>query len=706
MNARIWGIIGGVALVLALLSPLVLGSAQKVERLFEAAEVLYERSNYEGAIVKYKEALKESKKIGAKTERIDKGFKVLVNLKIARCYYELGEDSSDVRHYQNALRHIEEVVLETQVVKHKEELSYLWAETLYKTGKLDQAKLKFSQLIEKFPNSRWVEKALYVIGDINYQQGNCGEALNTFQKLIAEFPHSEFKAKVEQRITELGCLIDNGPGPPEPPIPIPEPTDETMFKSASNLKQHGRVHDAYQLYTDLITQYPDSKYVPDAHVAKAEIHLEAEDYVNARLNYEEAIYNTDDQERKIELYKKYQLTYLVPVYADQAKQHSSSDELFVKARLFRKEKRFLEAAKIYEEIANRPLSTEDIVYALYWAGYCYHKASLQNAASADETLFRKSVDAFKKLITDHENSSYDIKAYHYLALAYTDWAKVSGDLSKCQSVINTVDKVNMEYAGSDDTTIQGWLSRMQELKDEAHEKLYPLPNPLKEKTERAIAEAETAIARAERENRELQLIHEANEHLANAQQEMRRNNYVIAFNQAKTALEIINRECPASSMKQRYVEEGHIFLKQSKLEKAMNQARQALNLDPDYELAHELLSKIKQRYYGLGWTFFDEKQYDQAIAAFQNSISIDEKFKEAHNHLGVVYIKQGKYLEAIVTLEEAINIDETFKEAYFNLALAYLELGEFEAAINAANYALEIDPNYEPAHMLIELITD
>ena len=33
MNARIWGIIGGVALVLALLSPLVLGNSKKIEQL-------------------------------------------------------------------------------------------------------------------------------------------------------------------------------------------------------------------------------------------------------------------------------------------------------------------------------------------------------------------------------------------------------------------------------------------------------------------------------------------------------------------------------------------------------------------------------------------------------------------------------------------------------------------------------------------------
>ena len=36
-----------------------------------------------------------------------------------------------------------------------------------------------------------------------------------------------------------------------------------------------------------------------------------------------------------------------------------------------------------------------------------------------------------------------------------------------------------------------------------------------------------------------------------------------------------------------------------------------------------------------GWTFFDEGQYDKAIDAFKNAISIEWQFKEAHCHLGV-----------------------------------------------------------------------
>ncbi len=640
MNTRIWGIIGGVALVLALLSPLVLGSAQKVERLFETAEALYERSDYKGAIEKYKAALKESKKLGTKTERIDQDFTTLANLKIARCYYELGESSKDDRHYQNALTHIKKVVFDAEVAIHQEELTYLWAEILYKIGDFDQAKSKFLLLIEKFPKSRWVEKVLYAIGDINAKQEHSNEAMNAFQKLISEFPHSDLKAEAEQRVVELQYLVDNGPVLPEPPIPNPEPNAETMYNSASDLKQQGSVHAAYQLYTDLITQYPDSKYVRDAYVAKAEIHLEAEDYVNARLNYEEAIYNTDDQEQKIELYKKYQLTYLVPVYVDQAKQYNSSDELFVKARLLRKEEQCLAAAEIYEQLANSNLPTEDMVYALYWTGRCYRKV-----APSNPNLFNKSVNAFKQLIGNYSNGSHTIEAYYYLTLVYTEWAKTPGNRSKWQLAINTVEDVETEYINSDNVKNRGWLSRMQELKEKAIQKLEPLPPPPPPPPD------------------------------------------------------------PVPDPRP-LVDQGSIHLGRGELEKALKKVRQALDIDADYQGAHQLSSAIKETYYGRGWTFFDEEQYGKAITAFKNAINIDLKFKEAHCHLGVIYIEQERYTEAVKALEKAVEIDPGFKEAHFNLALAYLKLGEFEFARNAVTAALEIDPNYEPARMLIEFIAD
>lgn len=168
-DKRIWGIIGGLALVLALLSPYVLGSTKKVERLFEDAEALYERSDYKGAIGKYEEALKESKKLRARTETIDEDFTTFVNFKIAMSYVKLAEHEENSIHYKKALEHVEKAAQTVKLAEYEENLTYLWGHILYKTGQLEQAREKFKQLLDKFPNSRFVERAQEIIAQINEQ---------------------------------------------------------------------------------------------------------------------------------------------------------------------------------------------------------------------------------------------------------------------------------------------------------------------------------------------------------------------------------------------------------------------------------------------------------------------------------------------------------------------------------------------------------
>ena len=53
MNPRILGAIGGIALLIALLSPLMRSRSHKVEKIFGAAEKLFEQGNYIRAIDKY-----------------------------------------------------------------------------------------------------------------------------------------------------------------------------------------------------------------------------------------------------------------------------------------------------------------------------------------------------------------------------------------------------------------------------------------------------------------------------------------------------------------------------------------------------------------------------------------------------------------------------------------------------------------------------
>ena len=543
--------------------------------------------------------------------------------------------TQDVNYYQNALAYIERTWLNAYVAEHQEELTYLWAEILYKIRDFEQAKVKFAWLIEKFPNSLWVAKALYTTGDIHYQQQNYEEAISVFQKLIDEFPNSEFKPEAEQHLAGIERLFDvatkqsaENEMPSEepdrsvliPPQPDPESQAKVVYDEASNLRQRGRVHDAIQRYTDLITQFPENyQYVTDAYIGIAEIYLEAENYVNARENYEEAMYSTEDGARKIEIYKKYQLTYLVPVYADDGNVPDSRGDTqrFIQAARSRREGRFLEAAKLYEELTDSNLSTEDSAKAIYWTGYCYYKEGLIAPA-----LFTKSVNAFKKLISDYDESSYTIEAYYGLVLVYADWAQAPGYKSKWELVITTVDEAIAKYTNSHDVRERGWLSRMQEVKEIAIEKLKP-PNPKPDNKPVPVSD-------------------------------------------------------PVLLTKERHVDQAYIHFGRGELKDAVKKARQALKVDPNYQRARDLLSEIKDTYYGRGWTFFDEEQYDKAIDAFKNAIDIEGRFKEAYCHLAVIYIKRKEYTEAVKTLKEAIKIDRRFKEAHFNLSLAYLRLGRLK----------------------------
>ena len=67
-----------------------------------------------------------------------------------------------------------------KLAKHQEELTYLWGQILYKTGKLEEAAEKFTELIENFPNSRFVEEAQEIIEHIN---NNCKARKRKEQKM-------------------------------------------------------------------------------------------------------------------------------------------------------------------------------------------------------------------------------------------------------------------------------------------------------------------------------------------------------------------------------------------------------------------------------------------------------------------------------------------------------------------------------------------
>ena len=404
MNPRILGIIGGLALIVALLSPFMMGSSKKVEQLFQSAEDLYGQADYEGAIDKYTEALEESTKRGVKTEVIDKDFPTLANYKIAVSYSRLAEQSGDVNNYDTAIEYIEKVAPTATIPKHQEGLTYLWGHILYRTEQFELAEPKFTQLIENFPNSLFVENAWYAIGQLNYKLQNYEDSRQAFKAVLDGFPNSDFKDDAQHLIAQSFLNESNYEQAYQEFDKIateefknyPDLQAEAMYKAAYSLNQLGRDDEAIGRYTNFITQFPESQYVTAAYFDQGAIYSRQKDYDNARVNYELALQNTADRTLQSEIQSAIGRTYFdqgdyenaIVSYKTLLEEYPESD-FIAEAKLGIADSHFRlsnwsEATVAYERVINEHEEATDFIpYCSYQIGEAYYKLGSNQIKAGD-----------------------------------------------------------------------------------------------------------------------------------------------------------------------------------------------------------------------------------------------------------------------------------------------------------------------------------
>ncbi|RKU09261.1 hypothetical protein C6501_15640 [Candidatus Poribacteria bacterium] len=614
MESKTWGIIGGAVFVIGLLY-FLMGSSVPVERHYQDAEAMFKRRDYHGAIKKYNKAIKASKKLGARTDHIDKDFPALANYKIVLCYDKLGETTEDIHYYTKAQTHIRKTLGETDVYKHRENLYYLWAQILYKTESVKEAEAKFTYFIKNFPNSTYVEEALFHIGRINYNTPNNTKAQIAFERLIDDFPTSNYRREAEYYIAQLLVAIHQLPDSfsknvsdphkrPQAPEKnpnieslTPQPKSEkeleaeNMYKIAISILQEDKDYEAYQLFSAIIKQFPESAYISFAYEGIGDIYNDSENYVKARENYDLAIHSTSDRNRIDKLYDKYHHTYLVPEYSERKTQPKLNSEHFIKAILLRKEGKFEEAAPLFETLSNSQIPAADIVYALYWGGYCYYQAAKDHV-----TLFSKSADLFGRLIRDYGDSPEIVKTYYYLALAYLEWGNaVGGGESRYQLVVQTVDEAISQFTNIENDSDQRWLNQMRDLKEKAVNNLPNHPIPVPDPT------------------------------IPDSQEDMKVKHY----------------------------DRGWAFLDEGLYDYAIDEFEECIDIDP----------KFKKAYCNLGVIYIKHKNYSKAINELKEAIKIDQQFKEAHFNIGLAYLRLGRFEDAKNAANVALQIDPNYEAA-------------------------------------------
>ena len=121
------------------------------------------------------------------------------------------------------------------------------------------------------------------------------------------------------------------------------------------------------------------------------------------------------------------------------------------------------------------------------------------------------------------------------------------------------------------------------------------------------------------------------------------------------------------------------LLQQGSMEEARNETLEQIKLHPSSAAGYKLLGII----------YSQEKDYTNALNAFQHALALDPKSAGLHNNLGNLYLAQEKPDLAEKEFRKALAADATNREGNYNLALVLLAKGKPGEAIP---YLLRVKP--------------
>ncbi|MBD0268706.1 MAG: tetratricopeptide repeat protein [Cyanobacteria bacterium Co-bin8] len=132
---------------------------------------------------------------------------------------------------------------------------------------------------------------------------------------------------------------------------------------------------------------------------------------------------------------------------------------------------------------------------------------------------------------------------------------------------------------------------------------------------------------------------------------------------------------------------------------AHRQLQQFDQAKQDYHTALEqpLLPKLKLgAVINLGSLLKQQGQLPEAIAQFEQAITIDPDCAIAHFNLGVAHRAQGYLDPAIAAYRRAIELQPNYPEAYQNLGVALFKLGKLPECLQAFSMALRLYEQSDP----------
>jgi len=124
----------------------------------------------------------------------------------------------------------------------------------------------------------------------------------------------------------------------------------------------------------------------------------------------------------------------------------------------------------------------------------------------------------------------------------------------------------------------------------------------------------------------------------------------------------------------------------------------------DYDsalVAFQSAAKIKptpRSLYMIGWLRNDFEEYDQALVALNQAIALDPRYSSAYLEKGYSLRRLKRNSEAATALNTSISLNPKSSTAYYELGLAYYNLERFNESVSALTNATALRPDYGDAY--------
>ncbi len=94
----------------------------------------------------------------------------------------------------------------------------------------------------------------------------------------------------------------------------------------------------------------------------------------------------------------------------------------------------------------------------------------------------------------------------------------------------------------------------------------------------------------------------------------------------------------------------------------------------------------------LGWIYVQMKDYQKAMAEYNNALKLDPKNLDAKLNIAIVYGEQGNYKKAKAELEKLVKENPFFEDARSALASVLYHLKEYDAAAKHYQFIINSNP--------------